>query len=56
MKLCEHCKRKLIEAGELPDWPEETEEHERRQAAVSQNGNDGLVYETVKPWEDDFEE
>ena len=62
MKLCEHCKRaldeeleKIEEATEIK-WPEETKEHEDRQQAVSQNGNDGLVYEVVEKYQHDFEE
>lgn len=56
MKLCEHCKKKLQEAGELPEWPEETEDHEQRQRVVAQNGPSGCHYEIVQPWEDDFEQ
>ena len=56
LKKARHFLDLLIEM-ETPEqlvWPEETKEHEDRQKALSQNGNDGLVYEVVEKYQDDF--
>lgn len=41
-------------------WPQETQEHEERQQAVSQNGPSALhydlVHKVVEKYQDDFEE
>lgn len=55
MKLCEHCKRKLKEAGELPpEWPED----EKRIDVIGTNGGTGEHYqiETREAWNDSFDE
>lgn len=61
--ICLHCKRALEEAIDKiekatevkqEDWP--TEEEEKRMDIIPRNGNDGLHYEVVEKWEDDFEQ